>query len=73
MAFILHKDILAVLHVFDICGLNERLLSIINPKLLTSIDLFIIISPKVTTRNLTSVRDIFNCSVLLCLIEGYVI
>ena len=64
MALILYKNILAVLHIFEICGLNESLLSIINPKLLTFHDSFIIISPKVTTGNLTSVRDIFNSSFL---------
>ena len=49
MALILYKDILAVLHIFDICGLNENLLSIINLKLFTFKDGFIIISPKITT------------------------
>ena len=64
MALILYKDILAVLHIFEICDLNESLLSIINPKLLTFNDGFIIISPKVITGNLTSERDIFSSSVL---------
>ena len=52
MVLILYKDILAVLHIFEICGLNESLLSIINPKLLTFNYGFIIISPKVTTGNI---------------------
>ena len=43
MALILYKDILAVLYIFDICGLNESLLSIINPELLTFNNGFIII------------------------------
>ena len=64
MALILYKDILAVLHIFDICSSNESLLSIIYPKLLTFNDGFIIILPKVTTGNLNSVRDIFNSTVL---------
>ena len=46
------------------CGLNESLLLIINPKLLTFNGGFIIISSKVTTGNLTSERYIFNSSVL---------
>ena len=65
MALILCKDILAVLHIFGICGLNESLLSIINPKLLTFNDDLNIISSKVTTGNLTLERDIFNSYVLL--------
>ena len=64
MALILYKEILAVLHIFKICGLNESLLSIMYPKLLTFNDGFIIISPKVTTGNLTSEIYIFNSSVL---------
>ena len=64
MDLILYKDIWSVLHIFEICGLNESLLSIINPKLLTFNNGFIIISPKVNTGNLTSVRDIFNSFVL---------
>ena len=64
MTLILYKYILAVLHIFEICGLNEILLSIINSKLLTFNDGFLIISPKETTGNLTSKRDIFNSAVL---------
>ena len=55
---------LAVWHILDICSLNESLLSIINPKLLTFNNGFIIILPKVTTGNLTSVRDIFYSTFL---------
>ena len=72
MALILYKDILAVLHIFDICGLNENLLSIINLKLFTFKDGFIIISPIITTGNLISERGIFSSFVFFCLtIEGY--
>ena len=65
MALILYKDILAVLYIFEICSLNESLLSIINPKLLTFNDGLIIISPKVTTWNLTSEhRTTFRTSLI---------
>ena len=64
MVLILYKGIFAALHIFHICGLNESLLSIIYPKLLTFNDGYIIISPKVTTGNLNSERNIFKSSVL---------
>ena len=64
MTLILHKDTLAVLHIFEMCGIKEGLLSIINPKHLTFNDSFIIISPKVNTENLISEIYIFNSSVL---------
>ena len=72
MALILYKDILSVIHIVDICGLNESLLSIINPKLLTLNDGFIIISLKVTTGNLTSERYIFSSYVFSVLFSSYI-
>ena len=54
MALILYKDKLAVLYIFDIYGLNESLLSVINPKRLTFNGGFIKISE----------IDIFSSSVL---------
>ena len=64
MDLILYKDILAVLNIFEICSLNESLLLIINPKLLTFNDAIIIISTKVTIGNLTSEIYIFSSSVI---------